>query len=139
MAEISERFKTVRAELEARGTIENGLSSGRIDLLGWAEVEKLVAEWWGSREPVRKLQLDEFTDRRDPLAAIGEEAALLAERPEGDVAMRLADQLLVKAGAAAYPRRVGTMRTASSTRRWTGQRSRTDTSVRLSFVLRAGV
>jgi hypothetical protein len=100
-AEIAERFKTLRAELEARGAIEHGLSTGRIDLLGRAEVEKIVAEWWGRREATRKPQLDEFTDRRDLLAAIREEAALLTERPEGDVAARLADQLLVKAGAAA--------------------------------------
>lgn len=113
MLEIEEHFKTLRAELEAKGTIEHGLSTGRIELLGRAEVEKLVSEWWSGRESVRKPQVDDFTDRRDLLAAIREEAALLAERPEGDVAARLADRILVRAGAAASPSRVGTMRTAS--------------------------
>ncbi len=57
MAEIEEHFKTLRAELEAKGTIEHGLSTGRIELLGRAEVQKLVSEWWGGREAVRKLML----------------------------------------------------------------------------------
>jgi hypothetical protein len=89
MAEIGERFKTLRAELEAKGTIEHGLSTGRIDLLGRAKVEKLVAEWWGGREAVRKPQAGDFADRRELLAAMREEAALLTERREGDVAARL--------------------------------------------------
>ena len=64
MAGIAEGFKRLRAELEAKGTIERGLSTGRIDLLGRAEVETLVAEWWGGREAVRKPRIAERCDTR---------------------------------------------------------------------------
>lgn len=115
MAEITEGFRRLRADLEAQGTIKTALATGRLELLGRAEVETLVLEWWNERERMRKPEVGEFIDPHDLLMSIREEAAQLTDqRREGDdIAIRLTDQLLVKAGVAAYPRQVGTMRTAS--------------------------
>jgi integrase len=115
MAEITLGFKKLREQVAAQGVLSEALTTARIELLGRAEVEKLVADWWSKREGLRKPVVDQTSDPDEMLEAVLDDADRVAHPgPEdGDVAGRLADRLLVDAGMAAYPRKVGAMRTAS--------------------------
>lgn len=113
LAEIEAGFERLRADLRSRPAIEIALAAGRIEDLGRQQLEALVAEWWHGRTPLREPELDDGLDRREALARLAHEDHL-AEQSEdqgSDRAREAADQLLVAAGMASKPHRVGSIRT----------------------------
>jgi integrase len=109
MAEIQADFERMRHELREQGKVSAALAVGKLERLSEGEIESLAAAWWARREAYRQPQVDED----DPLAVLAEEEALLARRDEGDgdPVRNLADRLLVDAGMASKPLRVGRIKT----------------------------
>lgn len=113
MAEIEAGFDELRAKLRSRPIVEVALSTGRIEDLGRAAIEGLIRDWWRGRSGYRQPTWLNGQCVADAMAALEEDAVISARtEDEGrDLAGELADRLLVDAGAASSPRRVGRIKT----------------------------
>ncbi|MBX3485782.1 site-specific integrase [Phenylobacterium sp.] len=116
LAKIERGFAQTRAELHKRGKVAGALALGRLELLNRSEIEGLVRDWWDERKAATLGRLPDPTDRiatEDALQLLDEDAGDFdAFNPgHGEPAQHAADQLLVRAGMAARPRRVGGSRT----------------------------
>ena len=113
LAEIEEEFAQKRSALVQRGKVAASLATGKLERLAPADVEGLALRWWETREALRAPELDDPTDELELdelLEAIDDEPA---QRGDVDPAIRLADRLLVEAGVAARPRKIGLIQTAA--------------------------
>ncbi|UVO49160.1 site-specific integrase [Sphingomonas sp. SUN019] len=113
LAEIEEGFARLRREVRSKGFLETALATARIDDLGHPQIERLITEWWQGRKRVREPSGEQGMDRRELLASLqGDERLWALAQTEGrDLAGEVADRLLVDAGAAAKPMRVGKIKT----------------------------
>lgn len=108
LAEITVGFEKKRAELQERGAVAAALARGRLEDLGRVEIEQLVAKWWTGRKACRAPVIEAGDDYSEIVTALEADAA---RAPED--AVPLADRLLVEAGMAAYPHKVGQMQSAA--------------------------
>lgn len=113
LAEITAAFDRKRDEIKGAGKLSAALTLGRLDKLGRPEIEHLVAEWWQRRSNATAATA---SDEEDPLDAAGEREELdhwvqCAEARGEDPFATVADHLLVEAGFAARPHKVGRVKT----------------------------
>ena len=111
LAEIEIGFETLRNELRERGKVSGALAVGKLERLSRGEIEALVADWWTARTAYRTLPVS--GDNDDPMALLEEEERFLVHGHEAgaDPVQSVADRLLVDAGIAAQPLRVGKIKT----------------------------
>lgn len=114
MVEIENGFAALRTDLSERGHVSASLARGNLELLTPREVEGLALDWWSGRARHRSPTIDPVRDPGEVVAALDDEAAFLASpgSDNGDPVQRATDQLLVAAGAAAYRRSFGKVRTS---------------------------
>lgn len=113
LAEYEAGFARLREELRSRPFVETALATARIQDLGRAAVEGLVRQWWQARSSFRKPKCEDGQDAASVLASLAEDeaSAARAEDEGRDLASELADRLLVEAGAASRPLRIGSIKT----------------------------
>lgn len=113
LAEIEAGFERMREELRTRPFVEVALATARIEDLGRAAIEGLVRKWWQGRTHLRQPTWQAAQDRAEALAELQEDEHLAARAEEEgrDLVGEVADRLLVDAGAARRPRRVGSIKT----------------------------
>jgi len=109
LAEIEAEFDRLRSDLARQGRVASSLKTGKLERLSRREIEGLVLRWWADRAEVRAPEITDDSDD-DVLAGIDD---AVASPPDLEPARRMADRLLVDAGAAAYPHVVGSIRTAT--------------------------
>lgn len=112
LAAIETGFDRLREELRSRPFVDAALATARIEDLGRSAIEGLVRHWWQQRRQSREQALEAAQDAAEALAALDEDQHLAARaRDEGrDLAGEVADQLLVAAGTASRPHRVGSIK-----------------------------
>lgn len=113
LAEITAGFDRVRKEVRDAGNLSAALRLGRVEMLGRAEIEHLVKEWWARRLVVAEADRN-YDDDQNDAGAEREELDLWVRRAEAngdDHFATVADHLLTEAGFAAKPHRVGTIKT----------------------------
>jgi uncharacterized protein DUF6538 len=57
LAEIERDFARTRAELHKQGNVAGALALGKLELLGRADIEHLVATWWTQRQARQQASL----------------------------------------------------------------------------------
>ncbi len=114
MAEIELMFARARDELRSMPAKRAAIATGCIDALGRGELENLVRDWWNGRSAIRQPSPDDDTGIQGAIEAIEADQALGSQaREEGrDLATDMADRLLVEAGAASRPLKLGRIKTA---------------------------
>lgn len=112
LAEIASDFDRVRAEIAATGNLSAGLTLGRIEKLGRSEIEQLVSGWWSIRAAVGGEDV-ELPDTLEGIANLQEVERWIGHgNADGaDAVATVADRLLVQAGFASAPHRVGAITT----------------------------
>lgn len=113
LAEITAGFERLREELRARPFVEMALATARIEDLGRAAIEGLVQQWWQGRTSLRAPIPAVGQAVTEALAALEAEELLVSRATEEgrDLAAEVADRLLVDAGHASRPHRVGRIKT----------------------------
>ena len=112
IAEAELAFERARDELRSRPKVEAALACGSIEELGRPALEGLVLQWWERRKANRAPEV-EFGEDEHALSALREEANDLERAAEEgrDIVGDATDRLLVEAGSAAHPHRVGRIKT----------------------------
>jgi integrase len=113
LAEIEAGFSRLRDELRSRPFIETALATARIQDLGRSAIEALVRQWWSGRVPYREPTGRDGQETAEVLAMLADdEAEMMRAESEGrDLAGELTDRMLVDAGMASRPRRLGRITT----------------------------
>lgn len=116
LAEITAGFEQMREALRARPFVEAALSTARIEDLGRTAIEGLVRDWWQGRAALRAPETLAGEDLGMALASRDAEELLQKRSVEEgrDLASEVADRLLVEAGHASRPHRVGKIKTSVS-------------------------
>lgn len=109
LAEIQAGFDRMREELRSKPFVDVALATGRIEDLGRAELEDIVRGWWKARSAPDQPEQDDFDADDDALDVLQRDAS--ERERDGTVAADVTDQLLVEAGVASKPHRVGRIKT----------------------------
>ena len=113
LAEIASDFDRTRERIAAADNLSAGLTLGRIEKLGRHEIEQLVSGWWSVRSAASDGEGDDLPATLESIADLQEVDRLIAtgDADGEDAVATVADRLLVQAGFANAPHRVGTIRT----------------------------
>lgn len=114
MAEIVADFEAQRAALSRQDKLSQAMLTGSLERLKENEIDALVWRWWEGRVALRHPTVEEEDDLSDVLSIIESDIQDVTAPNSTDVdpAAHIADQLLVKAGMAAAPKKAGRIATA---------------------------
>ena len=112
LAEIEKHFSDLRNRLQSAGRVDAALTVGKLEALSDRDVEKLVSDWWATRVAIREPTAQNPDEIQELVADIESDARVLGTKAgDSDIVRGLADRLLVDAGTASRPHRVGKIRT----------------------------
>jgi integrase len=107
LAEIEAYFAKLRERLRMMGPIEGALALGKLERLRQGQIEAVVSDWWRRREAARTPVVEEPEEVAALVADVEHDARHVGTGADCEVVRSVADRLLVDAGMAVRPHRVG--------------------------------
>ncbi|OWK33655.1 site-specific integrase [Sphingomonas dokdonensis] len=109
LAEIESHFDKLRERVRIMGPIAGALALGKLERLRHGQIEAVVSDWWRRREEARRPVSEEPEEIAAIVADVEHDARHVGAGADCMVVRSAADRLLVDAGIAVRPLRVGSI------------------------------